>query len=58
MITYKKTGLGENVYLDGKLVGKIIMTTKGEFTYKPKGSNSCGDYFKTITECEKSLEDE
>jgi hypothetical protein len=59
MITFKSFyGDGEyhNVYLDGKLVGRIApQGIETDYQYFPKGQKQGGEVFKTLALCKQSL---
>lgn len=43
------------VFLDGKRVGNIFSNEKG-WIYRTKDGRNQGEWFKTLEECKKSLE--
>ncbi len=58
MITYKQRDSQTWVVrLAGKVVGQIVESKMG-FRYFPKGGAAPGDWFTTLSACQKSLEAE
>lgn len=56
-ITYQTRAerMGVLVKLDGNIVGSI-RNVNGAFQYTPKGQKQGGEWFRTLEECQKSLE--
>lgn len=58
MITYQaKDTQTTTVKIDGKAAGTILESKRG-FRYFPKGFAEGGDFFPTLDECKRSLEQE
>lgn len=58
MITYQQKLGRTAVYLDGRLVGNIVQVADRGFVYHPVGGKATGEYFPTLRDCQRSLEDD
>ncbi len=55
MLSFKPEKVGTSVFLDGKRVGTIFAVKGGGFAYFPKGHNTHGEVFPTISAVKRSL---